>query len=154
MHTFIGYLPWFVTYIHFIILGHSCLWAVLTCLVRKTSYQKHEMSGDDKRASYLLNIESEIILQVFILTCLKLYICFSPPGSATLHHWQQLAQPHLGVILDARPGVVPKGYRPLELELEQVCVFVCESIFTVRSCSVKCIPVFCICNMFTDYVSM
>lgn len=47
---------------------------------------------------------------------------FSPPGSATLHHWQQLAQPHLGVILDARPGVVPKGYRPLELELEQVRV--------------------------------
>lgn len=45
-------------------------------------------------------------------------------GSATLHHWQQLAQPHLGVILDARPGVVPKGYRPLELELEQVCVLV------------------------------
>uniref|UniRef100_A0A3P9LTQ7 HAP1 N-terminal domain-containing protein n=1 Tax=Oryzias latipes TaxID=8090 RepID=A0A3P9LTQ7_ORYLA len=33
---------------------------------------------------------------------------------------EQLAQPHLGVILDARPGVVPKGYRPLELELEQV----------------------------------
>ncbi|CAB1320700.1 unnamed protein product [Coregonus sp. 'balchen'] len=41
-------------------------------------------------------------------------------SSATLHHWQQLAQPHLGVILDARPGVVPKGFRPLELELEQV----------------------------------
>lgn len=49
-------------------------------------------------------------------------------GSATLHHWQQLAQPHLGVILDARPGVVPKGYRPLELELEQVCVLM--STFT------------------------
>lgn len=46
----------------------------------------------------------------------------SPPGSATLHHWQQLAQPHLGVILDARPGVVSKGYRPLELDLEQVCL--------------------------------
>lgn len=45
---------------------------------------------------------------------------FCPPGSAILHQWQQLAQPHLGVILDARPGVVPKGYRPLELELEQV----------------------------------
>lgn len=46
-----------------------------------------------------------------------------PLGSATLHHWQQLAQPHLGVILDPTPGVVSKGYRPLELELEQVCVF-------------------------------
>uniref|UniRef100_A0A8C4GRG0 Trafficking protein, kinesin binding 1 n=1 Tax=Dicentrarchus labrax TaxID=13489 RepID=A0A8C4GRG0_DICLA len=52
----------------------------------------------------------------------KLQIVKPLEGSATLHHWQQLAQPHLGVILDARPGVVPKGYRPLELELEQVCV--------------------------------
>ncbi|XP_033981254.1 trafficking kinesin-binding protein 1-like isoform X1 [Trematomus bernacchii] len=50
----------------------------------------------------------------------KLQIVKPLEGSATLHHWQQLAQPHLGVILDARPGVVPKGYRPLELDLEQV----------------------------------
>lgn len=50
----------------------------------------------------------------------KLQIVKPLEGSATLHQWQQLAQPHLGVILDARPGVVPKGYRPLELELEQV----------------------------------
>ncbi|KAJ3608627.1 hypothetical protein NHX12_023159 [Muraenolepis orangiensis] len=50
----------------------------------------------------------------------KLQIVKPLEGSATLHHWQQLAQPHLGVILDARPGVIPKGYRPLELELEQV----------------------------------
>ncbi|KAK0151512.1 Trafficking kinesin-binding protein 1 [Merluccius polli] len=49
----------------------------------------------------------------------KLQIVKPLEGSATLHHWQQLAQPHLGVILDARPGVIPKGYRPLELELEQ-----------------------------------
>ncbi|XP_056876773.1 trafficking kinesin-binding protein 1-like isoform X1 [Takifugu flavidus] len=48
----------------------------------------------------------------------KLQIVKPLEGSATLHHWQQLAQPHLGVILDARPGVVSKGYRPLELELE------------------------------------
>ncbi|XP_038156319.1 trafficking kinesin-binding protein 1-like isoform X2 [Cyprinodon tularosa] len=50
----------------------------------------------------------------------KLQIVKPLEGSAILHQWQQLAQPHLGVILDARPGVVPKGYRPLELELEQV----------------------------------
>ncbi|XP_049606313.1 trafficking kinesin-binding protein 1 isoform X3 [Syngnathus scovelli] len=50
----------------------------------------------------------------------KLQIVKPLEGSATLHHWQQLAQPHLGVILDPRPGVVSKGYRPLELELEQV----------------------------------
>lgn len=37
-----------------------------------------------------------------------------PPGSATLHAWQQLAQPHLGGLLDHRPGVVTKGFRTLE----------------------------------------
>lgn len=61
-------------------------------------------------------------LIVFVRFCSFPRVC--PPGSAILHQWQQLAQPHLGVILDARPGVVPKGYRPLELELEQVCVCV------------------------------
>lgn len=44
-------------------------------------------------------------------------------GSATLHAWQQLAQPHLGGILDTRPGVVTKGFRPLELDLEEVYQF-------------------------------
>lgn len=47
-------------------------------------------------------------------------LCLFFLGSATLQHWQQLAQPNLGGILDARPGVVPKGYRPLELDLEEV----------------------------------
>lgn len=35
------------------------------------------------------------------------------PGSLTLHHWQQLAKPHLATILDPHPGVVTKGFRPL-----------------------------------------
>lgn len=34
-------------------------------------------------------------------------------GSLTLHHWQQLAQPHLATILDPHPGVVTKGFCPL-----------------------------------------
>lgn len=48
--------------------------------------------------------------------------CLSVPfqGSATLHHWQQLAQPHLGGILDPRPGVVTKGFRTLDLDLDEV----------------------------------
>ncbi|XP_076842493.1 trafficking kinesin-binding protein 1 isoform X3 [Brachyhypopomus gauderio] len=50
----------------------------------------------------------------------KLQIVKPIEGSATLLHWQELAQPNLGGILDARPGVVPKGFRPLELELEEV----------------------------------
>uniref|UniRef100_A0A452T493 Trafficking kinesin protein 1 n=1 Tax=Ursus maritimus TaxID=29073 RepID=A0A452T493_URSMA len=41
-------------------------------------------------------------------------------GSATLHHWQQLAQPHLGGILDPRPGVVTKGFRTLDVDLDEV----------------------------------
>lgn len=45
---------------------------------------------------------------------------FSPQGSATLHHWQQLAQPHLGGILDPRPGVVTKGFRTLDVDLDEV----------------------------------
>ncbi|VFV42311.1 trafficking kinesin-binding protein, partial [Lynx pardinus] len=53
--------------------------------------------------------------------------CLVPPslpfllqGSATLHHWQQLAQPHLGGILDPRPGVVTKGFRTLDVDLDEV----------------------------------
>ncbi|XP_033849018.3 trafficking kinesin-binding protein 1 isoform X9 [Acipenser ruthenus] len=50
----------------------------------------------------------------------KLQIVKPLEGSATLHLWQQLAQPNLGGILDPRPGVVTKGFRPLELDLEEV----------------------------------
>ncbi|XP_078055762.1 trafficking kinesin-binding protein 1 isoform X3 [Mustelus asterias] len=50
----------------------------------------------------------------------KLQIVKPLEGSVTLHHWQQLAQPNLGGILDPRPGVVTKGFRPLELDTEQV----------------------------------
>ncbi|KAJ8290788.1 hypothetical protein GJAV_G00017570 [Gymnothorax javanicus] len=53
----------------------------------------------------------------------KLQIVKPLEGSATLHHWQQLAQPNLGGILDTRPGVVTKGFRPLELDLEEVYQF-------------------------------
>ncbi|CAG6015925.1 unnamed protein product [Menidia menidia] len=40
-------------------------------------------------------------------------------SSATLHAWQQLAQPHMGALLDHRPGVVTKGFRSLLQEQEQ-----------------------------------
>ncbi|XP_050987027.1 trafficking kinesin-binding protein 1 isoform X2 [Labeo rohita] len=53
----------------------------------------------------------------------KLQIVKPLEGSATLHAWQQLAQPHLGGILDTRPGVVTKGFRSLELDLEEVYQF-------------------------------
>ncbi|XP_056618049.1 trafficking kinesin-binding protein 1 isoform X1 [Triplophysa dalaica] len=53
----------------------------------------------------------------------KLQIVKPLEGSATLHAWQQLAQPHLGGILDTRPGVVTKGFRPLDLDLQEVFQF-------------------------------
>ncbi|KAM5156910.1 trafficking kinesin-binding protein 1 isoform 2-T3 [Mantella aurantiaca] len=53
----------------------------------------------------------------------KLQIVKPLEGSATLHHWQQLAQPHLGGILDPRPGVVTKGFRNLDLDQEEVYCF-------------------------------
>ncbi|XP_075683204.1 trafficking kinesin-binding protein 1 isoform X4 [Rhinoderma darwinii] len=53
----------------------------------------------------------------------KLQIVKPLEGSATLLHWQQLAQPHLGGILDPRPGVVTKGFRTLDLDQEDVYCF-------------------------------
>ncbi|XP_024123112.1 trafficking kinesin-binding protein 1 isoform X3 [Oryzias melastigma] len=49
----------------------------------------------------------------------KLQIVKPLEGSATLHAWQQLAQPHMGALLDHRPGVVTKGFRSLPHEQEQ-----------------------------------
>ncbi|KAJ0000163.1 hypothetical protein NQD34_012005 [Periophthalmus magnuspinnatus] len=49
----------------------------------------------------------------------KLQIVKPLEGSATLHAWQQLAQPHLGGLLDHRPGVVTKGFCTLDHEQEQ-----------------------------------
>lgn len=43
----------------------------------------------------------------------KLQIVKPMEGSLTLHHWQQLAKPHLASVLDLHPGVVTKGFRPL-----------------------------------------
>lgn len=49
----------------------------------------------------------------------KLQIVKPLEGSATLHAWQQLAQPHMGALLDHRPGVVTKGFRTLAHDQEQ-----------------------------------
>ncbi|XP_023568160.1 trafficking kinesin-binding protein 2 isoform X2 [Octodon degus] len=43
----------------------------------------------------------------------KLQIVKPLEGSQTLYHWQQLAQPNLGTILDTRPGVITKGFTQL-----------------------------------------
>uniref|UniRef100_A0A3B5APF9 Trafficking kinesin protein 1 n=1 Tax=Stegastes partitus TaxID=144197 RepID=A0A3B5APF9_9TELE len=51
----------------------------------------------------------------------KLQIVKPLEGSATLHAWQQLAQPHMGALLDSRPGVVTKGFRTLAVHLFCCC---------------------------------
>ncbi|XP_054032708.1 huntingtin-associated protein 1 isoform X4 [Dryobates pubescens] len=50
----------------------------------------------------------------------KLQIVKPLEGSVTLHHWQQLARPHLGGILVPRPGVLTKDFRQLDTDLEEV----------------------------------
>ncbi|XP_042332981.1 trafficking kinesin-binding protein 1-like isoform X2 [Sceloporus undulatus] len=50
----------------------------------------------------------------------KLQIIKPLEGSMTLHHWQQLARPHLAGILDPRPGVLTKDFRQLDTDLEEV----------------------------------
>ncbi|XP_062301495.1 trafficking kinesin-binding protein 2 isoform X1 [Scomber scombrus] len=53
----------------------------------------------------------------------KLQIVKPMEGSLTLHHWQQLAKPHLATILDPHPGVVTKGFRPLAQDAAQDAVY-------------------------------
>jgi trafficking kinesin-binding protein 2 len=43
----------------------------------------------------------------------KLQIVKPLEGSQALHHWQHLAQPNLGTILNPRPGVITKGFTQL-----------------------------------------
>nr|XP_057909077.1 trafficking kinesin-binding protein 1-like isoform X2 [Doryrhamphus excisus] len=53
----------------------------------------------------------------------KLQIVKPLEGSATLYAWQQLAQPHMGALLDHRPGVVTKGFRTLSHENDETDVW-------------------------------
>jgi len=48
----------------------------------------------------------------------KLQIVKPMEGSMTLHQWQRLATPHMGGLLEERPGIQIKGERKLDLEEE------------------------------------
>ncbi|XP_051520426.1 trafficking kinesin-binding protein 1 isoform X3 [Myxocyprinus asiaticus] len=95
---------------------------------RERRYQESTEGGD----YFNRMVHSESIMSLGAWTSRpylpdKLQIVKPLEGSATLQLWQKLAQPNLGGILDARPGVVPKGFRPLELDLEEVCHYAdCE----------------------------
>ncbi|XP_062972231.1 trafficking kinesin-binding protein 2 [Elgaria multicarinata webbii] len=83
--------------------------------------QKEELSGCSTPVEICLSLGSGTELTDFSgsssslrsLLPEKLQIVKPLEGSQTLFHWQQLAQPNLGTILDPRPGVVTKGFTPL-----------------------------------------
>ncbi|XP_029789930.1 trafficking kinesin-binding protein 2 isoform X2 [Suricata suricatta] len=83
--------------------------------------QKEGLSGRGSPTESLASLcaEQSEITDLSSASCLrgfmpeKLQIVKPLEGSQTLHHWQQLAQPNLGTILDPRPGVITKGFTQL-----------------------------------------
>ncbi|XP_042522898.1 trafficking kinesin-binding protein 2 [Dipodomys spectabilis] len=83
--------------------------------------QKEGVSGRDTPTESLASLctDQSEITDLSSASCLrgfmpeKLQIVKPLEGSQTLHHWQQLAQPNLGTILDPRPGVITKGFTQL-----------------------------------------
>uniref|UniRef100_A0A8D2ATB4 Trafficking kinesin-binding protein 2 n=1 Tax=Sciurus vulgaris TaxID=55149 RepID=A0A8D2ATB4_SCIVU len=83
--------------------------------------QKEGVSGCDTPTESLASVctDQSEITDLSSAGCLrgfmpeKLQIVKPLEGSQTLHHWQQLAQPNLGTILDPRPGVITKGFTQL-----------------------------------------
>ncbi|XP_072105744.1 trafficking kinesin-binding protein 1-like [Mobula birostris] len=53
-------------------------------------------------------------------TAVKADLYFCVTGSATLYQWRQLAQPHLGGILEPRPGVLTKDFCQLDTDAGEV----------------------------------
>ncbi|XP_004872345.1 trafficking kinesin-binding protein 2 isoform X2 [Heterocephalus glaber] len=80
--------------------------------------QKEGVSGCDTPPESLASLGTDQS-EISSASCLrgfmpeKLQIVKPLEGSQTLHHWQQLAQPNLGTILDTRPGVITKGFTQL-----------------------------------------
>lgn len=83
--------------------------------------QKEGVSGCDTPTESLASVctDQSELTDLSSASCLrgfmpeKLQIVKPLEGSQTLHHWQQLAQPNLGTILDPRPGVITKGFTQL-----------------------------------------
>ncbi|XP_061463984.1 trafficking kinesin-binding protein 2 isoform X2 [Rhineura floridana] len=77
----------------------GCSTPVESCLSAGSSSEPTDFSGTSCSLRSLLPEKLQIVKPL--------------EGSQTLFHWQQLAQPNLGTILDPRPGVVTKGFTPL-----------------------------------------
>uniref|UniRef100_A0A4W4FA17 Trafficking protein, kinesin binding 1a n=1 Tax=Electrophorus electricus TaxID=8005 RepID=A0A4W4FA17_ELEEL len=95
----------------------------LNALAKEKGEEAPQGSGSLTPADSIISLRS--VCSIYSRSYLpeKLQIVKPLEGSATLHAWQQLAQPNLGGILDARPGVVTKGFRPLQLDVEEVYQF-------------------------------
>uniref|UniRef100_A0A4W4FC81 Trafficking protein, kinesin binding 1a n=1 Tax=Electrophorus electricus TaxID=8005 RepID=A0A4W4FC81_ELEEL len=125
----------------------------LNALAKEKGEEAPQGSGSLTPADSIISLRS--VCSIYSRSYLpeKLQIVKPLEGSATLHAWQQLAQPNLGGILDARPGVVTKGFRPLQLDVEEVYQFADleedepgdrQRLHTTRSASgldsVPCLP--------------
>ncbi|KAL7991514.1 hypothetical protein Chor_015770 [Crotalus horridus] len=80
----------------------GCSTPVENCLSLNSSSEHADFSGSFSSMRSLLPEKLQIVKPL--------------EGSQTLFHWQQLAQPNLGTILDPRPGVVTKDFAPLSQE--------------------------------------
>ncbi|XP_070588120.1 trafficking kinesin-binding protein 2 isoform X2 [Erythrolamprus reginae] len=80
----------------------GCSTPVENCLSLNSSSERFDFSGSSSSMRSLLPEKLQIVKPL--------------EGSQTLFHWQQLAQPNLGTILDPRPGVVTKDFAPLSQE--------------------------------------
>ncbi|XP_076844634.1 trafficking kinesin-binding protein 1 isoform X2 [Brachyhypopomus gauderio] len=98
----------------------------LTALAEEKGEETAHASGSLTPADSIMSLGTlHSVCSVYSRSYLpeKLQIVKPLEGSATLHAWQQLAQPNLGGILDPRPGVVTKGFRPLQVDVEEVYRF-------------------------------
>ncbi|KAM3855271.1 trafficking kinesin-binding protein 2 isoform 1-T3 [Vipera latastei] len=80
----------------------GCSTPVENCFSVNSSSERADFSGSSTSMRSLLPEKLQIVKPL--------------EGSQTLFHWQQLAQPNLGTILDPRPGVVTKDFAPLSQE--------------------------------------
>ncbi|KAG7265441.1 LOW QUALITY PROTEIN: hypothetical protein CRUP_002250 [Coryphaenoides rupestris] len=77
--------------------------------------EEEEGGAGSGRSSHSNLSELSVVFKTFLPE--KLQIVKPMEGSLTLHHWQQLAKPHLATVLDPHPGVVTKAFRPLPQDL-------------------------------------
>ncbi|KFQ75612.1 Trafficking kinesin-binding protein 2, partial [Phoenicopterus ruber ruber] len=90
----------------------GCSTPTESCFSLGTNSEFTDLSASSSNLRVLLPEKLQIVKPIEGHGSLRLFSLVTP-GSQTLFHWQQLARPNLGTILDPRPGVVTKGFTPL-----------------------------------------